>query len=117
MEGELSANVREYLKRCGLSERQIARCSEATRMYHDLDLYGDIAEGCMEVLAKDYRVDLSGFEFEKFFPSEFAGKSRLTGFLLQLVPFAGKAARQRGVYLPLTLGMIGGAIRTGRWGP
>lgn len=84
-------------------------------MYHDLDLYGDIAEGCMELLAKDYRVDLSGFEFEKFFPSEFVGNNRFTAFLLQLVPFAGKIARQRGNYLPLTLELIDRAIRTKRW--
>lgn len=115
MASELSTELREYLKRCGLSERKIARCNGGTRMYHDLDLYGDIAEGCMELLAKDYHVDLSGFEFEKFFPPEFVGKNMLTGFLLQLVPFAGRAARQRGVYLPLTLEMIDGAMRAERW--
>jgi Protein of unknown function (DUF1493) len=115
MASELSTELREYLKHCGLSIGKIARCNGSTRMYDDLDLYGDIAEGCMELLAKDYRVDLSGFEFEKFFPPEFVGKNMLTGFLLQVVPFAGKLARQGNEYLPLTLEMIDGAMRARKW--
>lgn len=115
MASELSIELREYLKRCGLSESKIAQCNGGTRMYHDLGLYGDIAEACMEVLAKDYRVDLSGFEFEKFFPQEFAGKNVLARALLWLVPFAGNVARQQGEWLPLTLERIDQAISSKRW--
>ncbi|MDO9459926.1 MAG: DUF1493 family protein [Alphaproteobacteria bacterium] len=113
----LSADLREYLKFCGLSNRKLARCSGRTRMYHDLGLYGDIAEAYMEVLVDRYHVDLSGFEFDKFFPPEFAGKNMLTGAFLSIVPFAGSIARarQRGVYLPLTLDMIDRTIRAKRW--
>ncbi len=64
MPSELSIELRDYLKRCGLSEAKIAQCSGGTRMYHDLGLYGDIAEACIGVLADHYDVDLSGFEFE-----------------------------------------------------
>lgn len=117
MASELSIELREYLKRCGLSENKIAQCSGSTRMYHDLGLYGDIAEACTGVLTDHYHVDLSGFEFEKFFPPEFAGKNMLTRALLWVVPFAGHAARQRGEYLPLTLEAIDRAIRTKRWSP
>ena len=84
-------------------------------MYLDLGLYGDIAEAWIGVLADQYHVDLSGFEFEKFFPPEFAGKSMLTRALLWIVPFAGKASRQRDEYLPLTLEMVDGAIRARKW--
>ncbi len=84
-------------------------------MYHDLNLYGDVAEGYMEVLAEHYRVDLSGFEFKRFFPLEFAGKNQLIRVLFWIVPFAGNAARKNDEYLPLTLEMIESAIRTKRW--
>jgi hypothetical protein len=56
---DLSIELREYLKRCGLPNNKIMQCSGGTRMYHDLGLYGDIAEGCMDLLAKGYHVDLS----------------------------------------------------------
>jgi hypothetical protein len=115
MASELSIELREYLKRCGLSKRKIAQCSGNTRMYHDLGLYGDIAEAYMEVLADHYHVDLSGFEFDKFFPPEFAGKNTLIGALLSIVPFAGYVTRQRGEYLPLTLEMIESVMRAKQW--
>lgn len=86
-------------------------------MYHDLGLYGDTAEACMEALIDHYQVDMTGFEFEKFFPPEFAGKNLITRTLLWLVPFAGKAARQRGQYLPLTLETIDRTIKSKRWSP
>ncbi len=115
MESQLSIELREYLKRCGLSESKVAQCSGSTRLYHDLGLYGEIAEGCMELLVDHYRVDLSGFEFDKFFPPEFAGKSALISALLSIVPFANYIARQRGEWLPLTLDEIDHAIRNKRW--
>ena len=115
MASELSIELREYLKRCGLSERKIAQCSNSTRMYHDLDLYGDIAEAYMEVLAEDYHVDLSGFEFERFFPPEFAGKNAFTRVLLSIMPFAGSVVRKYGEWLPLPLERIDQAIRSKRW--
>lgn len=115
MENKLSRELRGYLKHCGLSERKIAQCRSSTRMYHDLGLYGDIAEAYMEVLADQYRVDLGGFEFDKFFPPEFAGKNPLVAALLSIVPFAGYVARQRGEYLPLTLGMIENLMRDKHW--
>ena len=117
MASELSIELREYLKRCGLPENKIAQCSGSTRMYHDLGLYGDIAEAYMSVLTDRHHVDLSGFEFEKFFPPEFAGKNMLTRALLWVVPFAGNAARQSGDYVPLTLKAIDRAISTKRWSP
>lgn len=112
MTNELSIELREYLKRCGLSKRKIAQCRSNTRMYHDLGLYGDIAEAYMDVLTDHYRVDLSTFEFNKFFPPEFAGTNTFLGALLSIVPFAGCIARQRGEYVPLTLGMVENMMRT-----
>jgi len=115
MTSELSIELREYLKHCGLSKRKIARCSGSTRMYHDLGLYGDDAEIFMEVLADHYHVDLSGFEFEKFFPPEFPGKSGLTYGLFSLIPFSSYISRLRGEWQPLTLERIDRAILSKRW--
>jgi hypothetical protein len=115
MTKELSIELREYLKRCGLSEKKLAQCSGSTRMYHDLGIYGDIAEAYMEELVERYQVDLSGFEFEKFFPHEFAGRSALTRILLWITPFAGKASRRRGEWLPLTLERVDRAIQSKKW--
>lgn len=115
MASELSIELREYLKRCGLSERKIARCNRNTRMYHDLGLYGDIAEAYMEELATHYHVDLSAFEFDKFFPPEFAGGNAVLGALLSLFPFVGYMSRQRKQYSPLTLRMIETAMHARQW--
>jgi len=115
MTSELPIEVREYLKRCGTSESIIAQCNGSTRMYHDLGLYGDIAEAYLGVLANCYHVDMSGFEFEKYFPLEFAGRNKLSRVLLWFVPFAARVARRRGEYVPLTLDMIDRTIRAKRW--
>ncbi|PJK10853.1 hypothetical protein CO614_08710 [Lysobacteraceae bacterium NML120232] len=115
MPNELSIELREYLNHCGLSASKIAQCNGKTRMYHDLGIYGDIAEACMEVLTEHYHVDLSSFEFKKFFPHEFSGKDMLTRILLWITPFTGNIARQRDEYLPLTLDRIERAIHNKRW--
>ncbi len=111
----ISTVLIRYLMLCGLPAKTIALCDHNTRMYHDLGIYGDIADSCMEVLAEHFGVDLSGFEFEQFFPREFEGKSVLTRVLLWLVPFAGAVARRYGKWSPLTLARIDRAIRNKRW--
>lgn len=113
----LSTELKEYLKRGGLSKKKIMQCSADTRMYHDLGFYGDIAEAWIDMLVVEYHVDLSGFEFEKFFPPEFEGEDMLTCTVLWLVPFAAAIVRRRkrDTYLPLTLGMIDNMIHTKKW--
>lgn len=115
MGNELSTELREYLKHCGLSDGKLAKCNGDTRLYQDLDIYGDIAEAYMEVLADRYHVDMTDFEFDKFFPPEFAGKNALTRALLWIAPFAGNVARQRSEYPPLTLSRLDQVIHIKRW--
>jgi len=142
---ELSTELREYLKRCGQPEREIEQYSSSTRMFHDLDIYGDIAEAFMEELRDHYHVDFCGFEFEKFFPYEYLYTNFFERIFFAFVPFAEDIvrARQRGMhfsltverilftllpfaekivttkgdikYLPLPLEMIDKAIHTKRW--
>lgn len=112
---ELSPELRDYLRYCGVSERKLARYDGATRMYHDMGLYGDVAEAYMEALAERYNIDMSGFEFKRYFPPEFVGKNTFSRTLLWLMPFAGAVARQRREYEPLTLEMIERVLRAKRW--
>jgi hypothetical protein len=115
MVNDMSSELYEYLGRCGLPSSEVAKCSSGTRMYHDLGLYGDIAEAYMSVLVDYYHVDLSDFEFEKYFPQEFVGKNMLIRTLFWILPFAGDVVRRHGEYLPLTLEMVDRAIRTKRF--
>jgi len=116
MANEISDVTRQYLVYCGISARAIAKCNMETRLYHDLGIYGDIAESCMEILEEKYNVDMNKFEFERFFPHEFPWRNPFMGAVLSLLPFANLAARQGREYDPLTLGMIEVAMRTGQIG-
>lgn len=115
MANDISLDVREYLVRCGLSESKIARCSSNTRLYHDLGIYGEIAEGFIGVLINNYRVDMSGFEFDKFFPPEFPGGNSFSRIFLWIIPLASSFVRWRSAYAPITLGMIDRVIQSKRW--
>ena len=111
----LSPTLRLLLRDCGISQRRIDSSVPATRLYHDLGIYGDIAEACMETLSTRHSVDLSGFTFEEYFPSEFVGNSRAQKALNWLLPMLGNWRRRSGQYRPLTLAMIENAIAAGRW--
>lgn len=116
MSKELSNELQDCLKHCGLSDREIAQCNPSTCLYHDLGLYGDMAEAFLDMLVEQYQVNLTGFEFERYFPPEFIGKSALARILFWIVPFAAYAARRRSRWSPLTLDMIERLILSKRWG-
>lgn len=115
MDNNLSLELCEYLKECGFSRKIIEKCTSNTRMYHDLGVYGDVAEGCVEVLRDRYHVDMSRFEFDKYFPQEFIGKNPFIRTLLWVAPFLGRATRRHGKYSALTMRMVESAIRAKRW--
>lgn len=106
-----------YLEKCGHSKREIKTFNLDTRLYHDLFIYGDIAESYIEVMAEDFNVDVSNFDFHAYFPVEFPGKTRVSGFLIALCPFW---LRRRYLhpgenYKPLTLRMIQTALDSKKW--
>lgn len=111
----LSIELQEYLKHCGLSKKKIAQCTPDTRMYHDLDIYGDIAEAYIEVLIDKYHVDMTGFDFYTFFPPETFATNIFTGIYHSMVPFVNTRARKQGIYQPLTLAMIENLLYTKIW--
>ena len=98
-----------------MSKGEIAQCTPSTRLYHDLGLYGEIAENCIAVLIDHYHVDMDGFVFDDFFPREFPGDTTVARLFFWLTPLAGWALRRRQSYLPLTLNVIEMVIDEGNW--
>lgn len=107
--------LKEYLATCGLSRRTINRCTLETRLYHDLGIYGDIAEAFMEVLADSYKVDLSNFSFYQYFPGEFKSNSWLRRFIINCIPWGRAICKNDHAYAVMTLRMVLDSIRTGKF--
>ncbi|GLS74744.1 hypothetical protein GCM10007904_00790 [Oharaeibacter diazotrophicus] len=112
---ELSEQMKGYLKRGGLPSRIIAQCDGATRMYHDLGIYGDIAESYMEILAREYFVDMKYFYFNNYFPTEFSTTPPLRRTLIWLLPFFRESLDRNYDFEPVTLRRIERAIESKRW--
>lgn len=114
----LSDDLKYYLKLCSESEEKIATYNMGTRLYHDLGIYGEIAEDYLDVLSKQYHVDLSNFVFEQYFPPEFAGNTAIDHILIWNFPYIWKlfgSKEKKEKYLPITLAMIEQAITEKKW--
>jgi len=84
------------------------------RLYHDLGIYGDIAESYIEALKDNYNVDVTDFVFSDYFPDEFAGKNQLQKILFSLVPFIRSKVEDQKGFKPLTFLMLKEAIKNGK---
>ncbi len=111
----LPDELKAYLAKCGLSKRTIKKCTMGTRLYHDLCIYGDIAEAFMETLNVLYKVDLSNFAFYKYFPGEFQGNSWFTRFIINCTPWGKWICQKDRTYTPITVAMIADAIALKKW--
>lgn len=98
-----------------MSERKILNSNSETRLYHDLNIYGDIAETFVEVLESEYSVDLTGFVFDRYFPEEYIGNTALQAFIYQVVPFLGKRKRNARDFEPIRLSDLQIVIRNKSW--
>ena len=117
LDAEFSDILVAYLEKCGCSKRSIHKYNLETRLYHDLRIYGDVAEGFIEVLSGEFGVDISDFYFHAYFPVECPSKTFLGGILMSLTPHW---IRRRYVhpdkqFRPLTLRMIQTALIEKRW--
>jgi len=97
---------------------KLSKCKAATRLYHDLALYGEDAEYFMEDLTDVFSIDFSNFEFEKYFPYEYSPEE--DGYLSLFFNFTPRdkwAFRNNGrsKYLPISLKMIDMLIKTKEW--
>lgn len=115
MSEAINPEVVKYLRLCGVSERSILQSTKDTRLYHDLNIYGDIAETFVEVLESDYSVDLTNFVFDRYFPKEYIGDTTLQAFIYQIVPFLGKRKRNARNYEPIRLSDLQIIIRDKSW--
>ena len=108
-----SDDFKAYLVEVGLDKHLISAQDLQLSLYHDLGIYGDIAESCIDVLADSYKVDLSHFEFDKYFPPEFEGESFLQRMLYSFLPFYAVKLRASKEYQLLTFADIKNAIKVG----
>ena len=69
------------------------------------------------VLETKFRVDLTSFPFDRYFPPEFEGKNRFQMFISMVAPPQARRMRNLQRYEPLTIGMIDQAMLRGRWEP
>ncbi|HXT06193.1 MAG TPA: DUF1493 family protein [Roseiarcus sp.] len=68
------SNVDELLRRClGRWERY----ADASRLYHDLSIFGDDASELLEEAREKLGIDFDGFVFAQYFPNE--GESAFFG--------------------------------------
>ncbi|QLR79678.1 DUF1493 family protein [Citrobacter freundii] len=117
-----------FLRAARFSEKEIVTCKYSTRLFHDLNLFGDTAEDVLELLKSEFGVNMSQFKFYKYFPKEFSKDvnyiDTLDVILLFRLNFLFKkyyTVLRKKVkcvykkYLPVTLCMIEASIKEKKW--
>lgn len=107
----ISFEVVDCLKKCGVSNKLIKNCTRKTRLLHDLNIYGEVAESLMEILEKDHGVNIFYFNFQKYFPEEFFGENLISKILFRMIPLTIIIEKRKSKYNPLTLTQIENAIK------
>ncbi|MFT4925134.1 MAG: hypothetical protein ACI8WB_001224 [Phenylobacterium sp.] len=97
----------------GLSDYYKTEPDLELRLYHDLGIYGDIAESCIEILKDSYNVDVSSLNFDDYFPAEFSGQNQFQKILFSFIPFLQSKTGNKRNFKPLTFLMISNALKTG----
>lgn len=102
MSTQTDDSFKNYLVDSGLDKYFSDQSSLDTRLYHDLNIYGDVAESYIELLSEKYGVDTSCFKFDEYFPAEFIGQTNLQRVVFWLFPFLRKNHIDNYKYLPFT---------------
>lgn len=100
----------DFLMESGLKKAFKDESSFDTRLYHDLNIYGDIAESYIELLRDKYDVDVSAFNFDSYFPQEFTGHTITQRVIFWLFPFLREKYQKSQDYLPFTFKKLKDAI-------
>ncbi|EAA9518811.1 DUF1493 family protein [Salmonella enterica] len=124
----LGSVITFFLEKARFSEKEMAFLTYDTRLFHDLHLFGDTAEDVLEILQREFNVDMSPFQFNKYFPAEFSKDVKYIDKLNTLLFFKldilaskyftsikKKVDEIYGNYHPLTLGMIEMSIMEKKW--
>jgi hypothetical protein len=106
-----------YLKRCGYSAAKIDSWTSETRLLHDLGLCGDDILDEFKILQDEFGVDLSEFDFKKYFPSEPSMDAYFITIrrLLRAVGLGKVVNRVCGKYPAVSLGKIESTISQRKW--
>ena len=126
--GALGPVIISFLKKARFSAKEITLLTYDTRLLHDLHLFGDTAEDVLEVLQREFNVDMSPFQFNKYFPAEFSKDVEyidklniLLFFKLNVIASKYFVIIKEKVdeiyrnYPPITLGMIEMSIMEKKW--
>jgi hypothetical protein len=111
----LSLDLVRFLKGLGFSSQKISRMNNETRFYQDLNFDGDTAEEMIQYLENEFKVDVSNFEFDRYFPREFPGNNDFVSIVGSIIPFWRYFYNKKKQFEPLTLSMIDRAIKSKHW--
>lgn len=103
-----------YLKMCGMSDRKISRLNAETLLFHDLEIYGEIAEDYINILHENFSVNIDEFCFEKYFPCEFSNDGLMQMLLQWFFPWFATSSKEKNRRHPLPLSKIEQAIVSGK---
>jgi hypothetical protein len=106
-----------YLRLCGYGSRDILGWTPTTRLLHDLNHYGDQAEGDLELMRDECGVSFAGFDFSRHFPEEFSLHARILEcrHILRFIGAGRIVSRVYGTYDPLRFLDIEIALSRGHW--
>lgn len=99
----------DFLLSAGLSKSVIKKAKLNTRLYHDLNIYGDEANSLVEELEK--RIHASSFRSELYFPPEFPGECFALQILHWVIPFSHQIFKTKEKYIPLTFADLMSILR------
>ncbi len=102
-----------YLNETGLHKYFKGDESLSIRLYHDLNVYGEDAEMYLLLLRDKYKVDVSKFKFEDYFPAEFPANSFFVDSLINAIPFLRKWYFKNNQFKTFTFDTIKQALKNG----
>ena len=109
-------DLRAFVRICGFEELNLPEISEATTVLGNLGQTGDDFDDVIDVLPREFGVDMSDYDWRKHTPTELHRDSLILSFRNFFEFFRpGIVQRTLAKYEPVTLGRIGEAIRTKKW--
>jgi hypothetical protein len=113
MPDPVGALTRAYLTRVGYTTQKIDSWNSRTRLLQDVGITGDNAWDEIQIMHREFGVDLTGFFVDDYFPSELS----TAALVLRFLPRSGWAGRIRQRYPELTLSLVEEILGRKRWRP
>ena len=113
MKGNNELGLARFLEMSGLKKHCSRDGFRLLSVYHDLGIYGDEAESYIELLEDEFGVDISKFNFDQYFPSEFYEKVPLPRFSFKPFIFLWGSKKNDDRYQRFTIELVEEAIQKG----